>query len=190
MRAPYTDPDGNTFTFDHLNPFDATVSVTVEGRRYIVPITLVFSNHCFTNGKDNTISMDHPLYILTDKTGHRIFSHGRHQESLTLPDRMREVIAAKGHCFKLDKEGSYIHIHDPQSRDKFAGWYIYFKFDQPKAGETVAIRVSITSHHYRQGRPKELRLTMSVKFPALAALWLRSRPDNLARCEQVPDDLP
>lgn len=188
MRPPFTDPDTRVvYTFDHLNPIDATVSVTIGGQRYLVPIVVLFSNHCFTDGKNNTVTMNDSLYILTDDTGHRAFCDPRYQRSLTLPTRLLQVIANSDPCFRLSKEGSYIHIHDILTRNRFTGWYVYFKFDNPKAGAAEAIRVSVTSYHYRQTHPDNLRWKGSVKFPVLVTDWLRVRPDNLARCQLVTD---
>lgn len=130
--------------------------------------------------------MDDPLYLLTDSTGHRAFCETRYESSRDLATRFRDVVQQGSHCYRLDTEGDYLHIHDSRQQNKFAGWYILFKFDTPKESETAAVRVSITSYHYRQQKPQNLRWTMPSKFQAFLARWLSTRDKNLTLCEEVP----
>lgn len=182
MAAPYPpfeSPDGRTYTFDHMQPISSVMSVTVQGKRYRVPTVVIFSPHCYTDGKRSTVRMDSPLYFMTDHTGHRDFCPRRYQTSLALPERMRTLIEQGGSsCYKLDK-GNYIHIHDATTTQKWRGWYVLFTFDRSKAGSPVALRLSVTSYHYRQSKPENLRWTGSLKLPALVAEWFKHREDFL-----------
>jgi hypothetical protein len=179
MIPPFTDPNGTVYSFDHLNPIHAAVSVTVNGKRYRIPVVVIFSNHCYTDGKRGTVRRDDPLYLTNDRTGNRAFCAVRWQRSLGLPALVAAMIEASLNCYKLDAADGYMHIPDPASPNKWIGWYVCFRFDKSKAGEPVALRISVTSYHHRTTKPENLRWTGTIKFPALVVEWLRKREDFL-----------
>lgn len=187
MWPPYTAPDEETYTFDHLKNLNVLISVTIKKKIYKIPAIIIFSNHCFTDGKDNTVQTDDPLYILTDDTGHRAFCLERYKTSLTLPDRMRAALGPNPGCYRLSKASHYIHIHDSDPRNKWSGWYIFFKFDRNKEDEPLALRISITSYHRRMTHPQNLRWKGSYKFAALVADWFSTREDYLASFPPVEE---
>lgn len=188
LPTSFTMPDGSVYDLNHMQRMNSAVSVTVNGKRYRIPVVVIFSTHCYTDGKNGTVKMTDDLYFHTDNTGHRAFCEERYNTSLKLPDRVRNMIEESGACYKLDKASNYVHLHDPGKPDKWRGWYVLFTFDRSKAGEPVALRVSITSYHYRMKKPDNLRWTGSFKFPALVAEWLRNREDVLQQFPEIVDD--
>jgi hypothetical protein len=170
-----------------MQRINAAVSVTVGGKRYRIHVVVIFSSHCYTEGKSGTVKMTDDLYLLTDDTGHRAFSLERYNTSLKLFERVRVMVEDSAACYKLDKASNYIYIHDPGKPDKWRGWYVFFTFDRSKAGEPVALRVSVTSYHYRMKKPDNLRWTGSFKFPALVAEWLRTRDDFLRQFPEIAE---
>lgn len=187
-HPPFRAPDGRTYTFDHMQPINAVMSVTVQGKRYRIPTVVIFSPHCYTDAKRGTVKLDSDLYFLTDSTGHRDFCSTRYRTSLGLPERMRTLIEQDGSsCYKLNKASHYIHIHDASTNKKWRGWYVLFTFDRSKDGNPAALRISITSYHYRQDKPENLRLTGSLKMPALVAEWFKTREDFLQNFPEIND---
>jgi hypothetical protein len=187
IPPPFTGPDGTVYTFDHLKPIDAKVSVTVNGIRYRIPAVVIFSNHCYSDGKRGTVQRNDPLYITTDRTGNRAFCRARWQRSLRLPVAVRVLIEDSLHCYKLDAADGYMHIPDPGHPNKWIGWYVCFRFDKSKAGVPAALRVSITSYHHRTTKPENLRWTGTIKFAALVADWLRNRQEFLDQFQPLED---
>lgn len=188
MNAPFTAPDGTVYTFDHLKPFDAVVSLTVNKVKYAIPVSVIFSNHCFTDGKDYSVQQSDPLYILTDSTGHRAFCVERWNTSLSLPGLLHDVIAENQKCYRLEKDSNYIHIHDADQRNRFSGWYIFFHLNRSKDGEALAVRLSVTSHHRRMQQPQSLKWRDPSPFRITLASWLGNRPDFLAKFEPLPEE--
>lgn len=184
MWQPFTDPDdGTIYTFDHLKPIDVVLTITVNKKQYQVPLVLLFSNHCFTDGKDNSVQQNDPWYMLSDSTGHRTFCKERWKSSLTLPDLMHKVVTENAACYRLDRDSCYIHIHGPDQRNRFSGWYIFFEFRRPKPNQLPSLRVTINTHHRRMDPPKSLRWRDSMKFVVILASWLGRRQDYLDQFE-------
>ncbi|MBX9900319.1 MAG: hypothetical protein K2Y28_05995 [Burkholderiaceae bacterium] len=187
IPTSFTMPDGTVYNLDHMQRMNSAVLVTVNGKRYRIPIVVMFSTHCYTDGKDNTVEMTDDLYFHTDDTGHRAFSKERYNTSLKLPDYVRSMIEKSEPCYKLNKANNYVHLPDPGKPDKWRGWYVFFTFDRSKEGGVVALRVSITSYHYRMKKPENLRWMGSIKFPALVAEWLSKRDDVLQQFLEIVD---
>jgi hypothetical protein len=187
MITEFSGPNAQQYSLAHLKPLDCDVSLTINKQVYRVPIVIIFSNHCYTDAVSGTIQRNDPWYFATDSTGHRTFSVDRWQASLALPVHLKKMIVERLHCYRLNKASQFVRIHDPAKQSRFDGWYVFFSFDRPKAGETAAVRVSVTSHHYRNGQPETLKSREHVRFHVLLAKWLAERQDILA---QLPKFLP
>lgn len=179
MMKPFTGPDGTVYNFDHMKSVHDSVSVTVNGKRYLIPLIVIFSSHCYSDCRNGTVRMDDELYLLTDDSGHRAFCLERYNASKYLPDRVLTMLGQNAACYKLDKAAGYIYIHDPRFPDKWRGWYVFFKFNKSKTGAPLSLHINVTSHHYRNSAPPNLRWKGSFKFPAVVAEWLRTRADFL-----------
>lgn len=192
MIPPFKGPDGTVYTFDHMKPFDDAVSVTVNGKRYHVPVVVIFSSHCFTDTRNGTVKTTDDDFLLSDVTGNRAFCPTRYKVSIDLPDQIQGILgqAHAAQCYRLDAASGYIFLHDSDHPNKWRGWYVFFSFDRSKAGAPLALRVSVTSHHYRQTHPQNLRWKGSMKFPALAADWMSKRPDFLELFSPIEDEAP
>jgi hypothetical protein len=85
---------GQTYTFEHLQPrwLDAELFPT-EGELVIVPVTVKFGCHCFTETFDYAVHLDEHRY---DHLGEvRAFDEKRFQCSLQLPDIVDSMLGGK-----------------------------------------------------------------------------------------------
>jgi hypothetical protein len=192
MIPPFIGANGTTYTFDHMDPLAGDVSVTINGNRYLIPLFVIFSPHCYSDGKNSTVQMTDADYLLTDDTGHRAFCPKRYKVSHNLPGQIRALFD-NGHvpqCYTLNAGSGYVFLHDnADPRNKWRGWYLLFKFERSKQGMPVALKVSVKSHHYRQTHPENLRWKGSKKFPVLVADWMRDRPDFIGQFTPLEDEL-
>jgi hypothetical protein len=184
MLIEFVGPDAQRYSLTHVKPLDFNVSLTINGQIYQVPVVVIFSHHCYTDAKNGTIQRQDPWYFITDSTGHRAFCVDRWQSSLALPEYLKKMIIDKLHCYRLNKAAHFVRIHDPAKHNKFAGWYVFFSFDRGKLGEAEAVRISVTSHHYRIAQPENLKSREHVRFHVLLAHWIGQRQDILDRLSQ------
>lgn len=182
MTKEFHGPDGDPYDLSHMAPIRATTSLTIDGRRCEVPLVVIFSHHCYTDGKSGTVSKEDPWYYGTDSTGHRAFCQSRWEQSKSLPVHVRGMIEQRLSCYRLNSSGNFVRIHDQEPRNKFEGWYIYFSFDRTKEeGEEALVKVSVTSYHYRKAKPGNLRSGESSRFQSLLSQWLKAREDILGK---------
>lgn len=190
MTPPFTRADGTVFTFDHTASFADSVSVTISGKRYVLPVFVILSPHCFSDAKNGKVQTTDDDYLFTDSTGNRAFCATRYKSSLKLPAQIKSIFSNNHppQCYKLNAADGYIFLHDSDRSNKWRGWYVFFSFDRSKLGAPLALRVSVTSHHYRQTFPQNLRWKGSKKFPVLVADWMTNRPDFLSLFSPVVDE--
>lgn len=191
MLPPFIGAEGTTYSFDHMEPLAGDVSVTIDGKRYLIPVSVIFSSHCYTDGKNGTVKPSDDDFLLTDSTGHRAFCPTRYKASKNLPQQILALFD-KAHvpqCYTLHATAGYIFLHDSDHPNKWRGWYLFFEFERSKQGAPLALRVSVRSHHYRQTHPQNLRWKGSKKFPVLAADWMSVRPDFVAQFTPLDDEI-
>jgi hypothetical protein len=191
MLQPFNGANGTTYTFDHMEPFSGDVSVTINGSRYLIPVSVIFSSHCYTDGKNGAVKTTDDDYLLTDASGHRALCPTRYKVSKDLPSQIRSIFdnAHVPQCYTLNAASGYIFLHDSDHPNKWRGWYVFFTFDRSKHGAPLALRVSVTSHHYRQTHPQNLRWKGVKKFPVLVSDWMRDRPDFVSLFTPLEDEI-
>jgi hypothetical protein len=85
---------GQTYTFEHLQPrrLDAELSPT-PGELVVVPVTVQFGCHCFTEAFDKMTHSDEHRYVHLNEL--RAFDEERFQCSLKLPDIIDSMLGGK-----------------------------------------------------------------------------------------------
>jgi len=176
-------PDGQQYSLVHLKAQKCEIKLKIDNEIYDVPAVLVFSNHCYTDNQnqDGTdVQEGDSWYCLSDDKGPRAFCQKRWKASLTLPEYLITMIKYELDCYKLNKAGFFIRIHDNDRDQKYAGWYVFFSFSPANDHGPGIVRISVTSHHHRKKLPDSVRSTVKFKFNSLLAQWFKDRPPHLA----------
>lgn len=121
--ASYTGPDEQIYNLEHLQTQRYAIKLKIEEQIYDVPVVLTFSNHCYTDNRNENGSAAKPTdpwFCLTDNKGHRVFCKTRWTASLALPDYLHTIIDKKLDCYRAHN-GIFIRIHDNDRDEKYAG---------------------------------------------------------------------
>lgn len=174
----FTGPDGKTYKLGHLKPTNYQISITLDGTRFLVPVVVTYSSHCFTDTHDKTVVEDDPWFYSTDNTGPRAFCLTRYASSLDLPENLGCLINDNKGCYDAKNHGVYLHLRNPSPHYPGVGWYVMFKLS--KANEPMLVHLKITSHHFRRQLPTNVRNPRTKPFTMVLQQWLVSKPEIVA----------
>lgn len=174
MSHQYEGPNGSTYSLSHLAPFSLVTEVTIDGLARAMTIDIVFSTHCYTDHRRNTVLIDDPWFFCTDSTGNRAFCPTRWKQSLTLPDLVRRLIQERKVCYMLNSSSNLCRVETTSKNNKFEGWYLMFDFSRAKPPSSADVRVSIKSYHHRRSSPGNFRAAPR-RFHALLAEWFSKK---------------
>ena len=168
-------PTGQEYKLDHLKPVDYQIPVTIEDVKYIVPVVVTYSPHCFSDGKRGSVQPTDPWFYTTDSTGHRVFCTTRWNSSLNLPAHVGALINNKLYCYAVHDKGNYVHLRNPNPKFPGNGWYVFFDLKNPTGSGPAIVHMYISSHHLRPDFPPSIRGKKTFRFPALLAKWIRDK---------------
>lgn len=186
----YTGPDGKQYDLRHLKPTNYQVSITVDGKRYLVPLVVTFSHHCYSDGDGGAVQPGDPWYLCQDHKGHRVFCPTRWESSLDLPENIGFLINQNKGCYDAKSKGNYLHLRNPNVKFPGNGWYVMFNFK--RATLPALVHMSINSHHHRRALPTDIRNARQKPFGMMLAQWLSSKSDLLELLDKgkVPGAIP
>lgn len=170
----FVGPDGQAYRLDHLKPVDYQIPVTIEDIKYVVPVVVTFSHHCFSDGRKQTVTLNDPWFYISDSTGHRVFCTTRWTSSLDLPGHVGRLINDKLYCYSVHDKGNYVHLRNPNPKFPGQGWYIFFDLIRPSGGAAI-VHMFIASHHLRPALPTNIKGKKLIRFPALLTKWIREK---------------
>lgn len=159
----YTDPTTlETFTFDHMAPFEVTYPVRLKDSdsadsEIEVEIQVIFSNHCYTRSKASNDPAELPILFKEKKrdgtVDERVFCSERWNFSKSLPDLIRAL--NDKNCLAGGSREIFYRIEHANPPGTPEGWYICFKLDASEKYKNLTL--SVRSAHYRTNRPNDVR---------------------------------
>jgi hypothetical protein len=172
----YQCPAGQKYDLSHLRTTNYAVSLTINDKRYLVPIVVTFSHHCYTTTNKKTVLPSDRLFFRTDKTGHRAFCPTRWASSHDLPENVGYLIANNLGCYESTVgDGVYLHLRNPNQKYPGNGWYVMFNFKPAHAPALVLMGIS--SHHKRAVFPTNISKKARPKpFSMVLEQWLNRKP--------------
>jgi len=177
----YTGPDGKTYGLAHLRTTNYMVSISIDSKRYLVPIVVTFSPHCYTTTRDETVLESDPWFLLSDDTGHRAFCKTRWESSADLGQNVGYLINNNLGCYEAsDRKSAYLHLRNPNPKFPGNGWYVMFNFKP--ADDPSLVFMGIASHHHRRGFPSNVpKRTRPKPFGMVLEQWIRKRPQLVTK---------
>lgn len=174
----YRGPDGKSYRLNHLKTSNYQVPVTSGGNRYLIPIVVTFSAHCYTDTRKKTVTQNDPWYFKTDSTGDRAFCVTRWESSKDLPENVGYLINGSLKCYEsTNGDGVYLHLRNPNSKYPGNGWYVMFNFKPADAPALVIM--GIESHHNRKQFPTNIKNRKPKPFAMVLEQWVSSKPKLL-----------
>lgn len=177
----YQGPNGKSYRLDHLKTSNYSVPVSIGGERYLIPIVVTFSPHCYTTTRDNTVLKTDPWFHLSDHTGDRAFCATRWESSTDLGDNVGYLINDNLPCYEAsDRRSAYLHLRNPNQKFPGNGWYVMFNFKP--AADPALVFMGIASHHRRDGFPSNVpKGSRSKPFGMVLEQWVSKRPELLKK---------
>jgi len=161
------------FNVGHLRRMRLDIEVRLDRRAVLVPVVVLFSNHCYTRSLRDGESVADALYCETKGGGvieHRVLDDMRLGFSKQLP-RMLEQIA---HATVFQGSGQvFYRVKEDPARGGDCGWYLCLE-----VGVNVAaneLRLTVKSCHYRSTRPANVRGNKKRFFAFFNPMYLRLR---------------
>jgi hypothetical protein len=152
---------GQVYTFNHLKPYTVTVPLQSE-LCPVLPITISFGSHCFTEEFDHALHKDHHRY--THKGELRAFDLTRFECSLQLPLAITQLFSGK--IYNANRSYTYvaqISLTAPLGRENYS---IFFSLERNKKARQPALLMFIKSAYLKGlAAPKHAQ---SWRFTALA----------------------
>jgi hypothetical protein len=177
----YTGPDGKTYKLGHFKPTNYQIGITLNGTRYLVPVVITYSSHCFTDTKKQTVLETDPWFYNTDHTGPRAFCPTRWNSSLDLPGNIDFLINQNKGCYDATIHGSYLHLRNPNAKYLGNGWYVMFKLS--RADDPALVHMKIASHHFRKQLPSNVKNPKTKPFSMVLHQWIVSKPEIVETLE-------
>lgn len=152
---------GQVYTFDHLRPY--TVIVPLQSTMCPqLPVSIVFSSHCFTEAFDHALHKEHHRY--THRGELRAFDLTRFECSLQLQSAITQLLAGK--IYNANRSYTYvaqISLSEPLGRENYS---IFFSLERNKKIPEPALLMFIKSAYIKGlAAPKHAQ---SWRFAALA----------------------
>lgn len=183
-------PDGKAYRLAHLKTTNYQVPLTSEGVRYIIPLVVSFSSHCFTDTRNKTVLATDPWFYALDHTGPRAFCHKRWESSKDLPANLGYLINENLGCFDAENHGKYLHLRNPNAKYPGNGWYVMFNLKQ--ADSPALVHLGVASHHNRPTYPTNIKNRRTKPFAMVLEQWIRSKPAILKSLQEgvIPGTIP
>lgn len=164
--------DGQVYDLSHLDPF--TFPLTVGEETFTVAVE--FSCHCFTEKLDPV--RHSPSLHYQHKNELRAFDVGRHDLSLTLPNKIR---AFGNRTVYHTKHGSFFFLNDhrmPQGNIPYVGFFRAFRLKK----QGIDVQLYIVSAHLKPGMTQ---WASPVKFTTLVAAIAKNRALKMGQPRQI-----
>ncbi|MEW8009252.1 MAG: hypothetical protein G8D88_17665 [gamma proteobacterium symbiont of Ctena orbiculata] len=163
---------GESYSLEHLKPFQVTYSIKVNGEPKDVTLHVHFSKHCYTRSRKEGDPDNAVLYREEKRRGdidERVFCKARWEFSKSLPTVIRELHSKS--CYPGgSKEMFYRHEGAPMSNPHH-GWYICTRLGVNQKHKNLTM--SVRSAHWRTNKPFGIR-GGTKRFYALLAQFYAS----------------
>jgi len=179
----FMEPDNGMYPLHHLTPTEHTFAVTVNKTPYLLPITVIYRDHCYTRAYEEGVHDPKEIYL--PNTGeNRVFCPDRWKYSHGLPTLMESLIKHNTPCYAAAQNGLYFKIDKPAQKQPNlpdAGWYLFFKIKPRQTG--IGIAISVESSHERSSWPSNAKSRKSARLRVVLTEYLNRRPELLAGLE-------
>ncbi|HVJ38718.1 MAG TPA: hypothetical protein VM687_13050 [Stenotrophomonas sp.] len=161
------------FDVSHLRRMVMEIEVRLDQRAVLVPVVVLFSNHCYTRSVCVGESIADALYCEAKRGGvaeHRVLDEARLAFSKRLPQMLGQI----AHAMVFQGDGQVLfRVQEDRARGGDSGWYVCLELGVNVAASEL--RLTVKTCHYRSTRPTNVRGNKKRFFSFFNPMYLRLR---------------